>query len=286
MPIHASHIEGTLELFVYRLISVAVLDGSMYKGIEADKRATTQAATTVLLFSVAAGIGATGRYGVHLPTLVGTMALALVTWLAWAMLMFQIGPDCTGTSDASNLRRAAPDDWLCRSARAAPSVCNSTRDGRSGVRWHMDLDDCRHGDRRKSRARLPEHVDERLSSASLRAACRLPWRLPQASVDGGCEVSLPASSTTMSLRRLAITLGRDSVIAGLALGRHSAAYVARLAHGRIVGCLDVPLVIALAPGWRRWGAIGLAGKAGMRSTTAKSERTAHRPTSKRLRPVM
>ena len=91
MPIHASHIEGTLELFVYRLMGAAVLDGSMYEGIEADKRATTQAATTVLLFSVAAGIGATGRYGVHLPNFVGTMALALVTWLAWAMLMFQIG---------------------------------------------------------------------------------------------------------------------------------------------------------------------------------------------------
>ena len=80
-----------MSLFLYRLMGAAMLDAGMYEGIEADRHITMQAMATVLLSSLAAGIGATGWFGVHFPTLAGVSAVALVTWVAWAMLMFQIG---------------------------------------------------------------------------------------------------------------------------------------------------------------------------------------------------
>jgi hypothetical protein len=77
--------------FGYRLIGAALLDGGVYEGIEADRSATRQALLTVLLSSVAAGIGAAGWRGPAPATLAVAALLALATWLAWAMLMFQIG---------------------------------------------------------------------------------------------------------------------------------------------------------------------------------------------------
>jgi len=78
-------------LFLYRLIGAAMLDAGMYEGIEADRHVTIQALATVLLSSIAAGIGAAGWFGLHVPTLALVSLLALVTWVAWAMLTFQIG---------------------------------------------------------------------------------------------------------------------------------------------------------------------------------------------------
>ena len=52
---------------------------------------TRQAAAAVLLSSVAAGIGAGGIYGLHPVTFLLASGVALVTWVAWAMLAFQIG---------------------------------------------------------------------------------------------------------------------------------------------------------------------------------------------------
>jgi hypothetical protein len=63
----------------------------VYEGIEADRSATRQALGAVLLSSLAAGIGASGWRGPDLATLVFVSAVALVTWVAWAVLMFQIG---------------------------------------------------------------------------------------------------------------------------------------------------------------------------------------------------
>jgi hypothetical protein len=91
MAVHARDIEGSFELFLYRLMGAAMLDASMYEGIEADRRATTQAAITVLLASAAAGIGAAGPYGWHLQRMAVVAVLALVAWIAWGMLMFYIG---------------------------------------------------------------------------------------------------------------------------------------------------------------------------------------------------
>ena len=80
-----------MSLFLYRLIGAAMLDAGMYEGIEADRHVTIQAMATVLLSSLAAGVGAAGWFGVHILTLVGVSLVALITWVAWAMLMFQIG---------------------------------------------------------------------------------------------------------------------------------------------------------------------------------------------------
>src|SRR5690606_4405249 len=80
-----------MSLFGYRLVGAALLDRSIYEGIEADRSALGQALMTVLLSSLAAGIGMTGWHG---PSLMGTLvvaAIAVVTWVAWAMLMLQIG---------------------------------------------------------------------------------------------------------------------------------------------------------------------------------------------------
>ena len=78
-------------LFAYRLVGAALLDGAVYEGVEADRSAMGQAIAAVLLSSLAAGIGASGWHGPRLSTVVAVAALALVTWIAWAVLMFQIG---------------------------------------------------------------------------------------------------------------------------------------------------------------------------------------------------
>ncbi|HUL73650.1 MAG TPA: YIP1 family protein [Vicinamibacterales bacterium] len=77
--------------FVYRLMGAAMLDASVFEGIEADRPATFQALIVVLLSSVAAGIGAAGVAGPRPQTLLLVSALALLTWLAWAVLVLQIG---------------------------------------------------------------------------------------------------------------------------------------------------------------------------------------------------
>ena len=47
-------------MFFYRLMGAAMLDHSMYEGIEADRSITGQAVAAVLLSSLAAGFGAGG----------------------------------------------------------------------------------------------------------------------------------------------------------------------------------------------------------------------------------
>jgi hypothetical protein len=72
-------------------MGAAMLDRAMYEGIEHDPRATGQAITVVLLSSLAAGIGAGGWGGPRPLLLVLIAALALVTWVAWAVMIQQIG---------------------------------------------------------------------------------------------------------------------------------------------------------------------------------------------------
>jgi hypothetical protein len=78
-------------LFAYRLLGAAMLDAGMYEGIEADNKTTTQALITVVLASLAAGVGAGEWLGTRVITLAVVTALAVITWAAWAMLTFQIG---------------------------------------------------------------------------------------------------------------------------------------------------------------------------------------------------
>jgi hypothetical protein len=78
-------------LFFYRLMGAAMLDRSMYEGIEADRSLTGQAVAAVLLSSLAAGFGAGGWFTGDLRMFATVSALALITWVAWAVLMHQIG---------------------------------------------------------------------------------------------------------------------------------------------------------------------------------------------------
>jgi hypothetical protein len=72
-------------------MGAALLDRSIYEGIDADRSAGRQALAAVLLSSVAAGIGIAGWRGPDPVAMVVGAALALVIWVAWAALMFQIG---------------------------------------------------------------------------------------------------------------------------------------------------------------------------------------------------
>src|SRR5690554_3420580 len=87
-----------MNLYGYRLMGAAMLDRSIYEGIEADRGALGQAMATVLLSSLAAGIGVSGWHGPDLSSVLVFAAIALVMWIAWAMLMFQIGGRLLRTS--------------------------------------------------------------------------------------------------------------------------------------------------------------------------------------------
>jgi hypothetical protein len=91
MTTDAQDVESALELFLYRISGAAVLDAAIYEDIEADPHATKQALAVVLLSAMAAGVGASGLVGPHPMALAAVAGLALITWMAWAMLMFQIG---------------------------------------------------------------------------------------------------------------------------------------------------------------------------------------------------
>jgi hypothetical protein len=78
-------------LYLYRLLGAATLDATMYEGIEADRGTNVQAAATVLLASLATGIGAGGWYGLHVSTLAAVSVLACVAWVAWAVLIVHVG---------------------------------------------------------------------------------------------------------------------------------------------------------------------------------------------------
>lgn len=80
-----------MPLFFYRLMGAAALDRSMYEGIEADRSITGQAAAAVLLSSLAAGFGAGGWFSGDLRMFAAVSAIALTTWVAWAVLMHQVG---------------------------------------------------------------------------------------------------------------------------------------------------------------------------------------------------
>jgi hypothetical protein len=79
---------GTL---VYRAMGAAVLDASMYEGIEADPAATRQALVVVLLASLSAGIGASGWAGPEWQVIAICGVLALVAWIGWAVLILHVG---------------------------------------------------------------------------------------------------------------------------------------------------------------------------------------------------
>ncbi|MEQ1909080.1 MAG: YIP1 family protein, partial [Vicinamibacterales bacterium] len=76
--------------FLQRLIGAAALDAAIYEEVEADPSATPQAMAIVVLSSIAMGIGARGL-GAGSSAIAVFGVIALLTWAAWALLMFEIG---------------------------------------------------------------------------------------------------------------------------------------------------------------------------------------------------
>jgi hypothetical protein len=77
--------------FLQRLIGAAALDAAIYEEVEADPSAMVQAFAVVVLSSLAAGFGATGRGGTSLTNIGFISICALIAWAAWALITFEIG---------------------------------------------------------------------------------------------------------------------------------------------------------------------------------------------------
>jgi hypothetical protein len=99
----------TASSFFNRLIGAALLDGSVYEDVEADPRATIQAAAVVLLASAAPVVGLSTFFGFQIDALLRVAALSIGTWILWAVLIFQIGvrlmPDADTKSSLGELLR-------------------------------------------------------------------------------------------------------------------------------------------------------------------------------------
>ena len=74
--------------FVSRIIRACKLDISLYEEVEADKSATLQAASVVVLSSLAAGIGA---LSLGASNFLMAPLLSLVSWYVWAYIIYFIG---------------------------------------------------------------------------------------------------------------------------------------------------------------------------------------------------
>lgn len=78
-----------MAILIDRMIRASKLDVSLYEEVEADKGSMGQAATIVVLSSIAAGVGSLGVFGIE--GLIFTTIGALIGWLIWAFLTFIIG---------------------------------------------------------------------------------------------------------------------------------------------------------------------------------------------------
>lgn len=97
-----------MSTYVRRLVGALALDPSAYEDVEADTGATLAAGLTVLLSSLAIGVGAQG-FGWDLSGVLLLTGVALVGWAAWALLTFEVGarvlPGTRTHSDVGELLR-------------------------------------------------------------------------------------------------------------------------------------------------------------------------------------
>jgi hypothetical protein len=95
--------------FVHRMLGAAALNRDIYEEVEADSRATGQAAAVVLLASVAGGIGLLGLADPNPQALVAGVIGALAGWMSWAMLTYVVGthflPEPQTRADVGELLR-------------------------------------------------------------------------------------------------------------------------------------------------------------------------------------
>ena len=91
-----------ISVFLYRVFRAIKIDVDLYEEVEADKKATFQAAIVVVLSSLAAGVGA-----IHLGVSNFLLApiLSLASWYIWAYIIYIFGvkifPDSTSGSSIS-----------------------------------------------------------------------------------------------------------------------------------------------------------------------------------------
>ena len=92
--------------YVNRIIRACKLDVTLYEEVEADKSATLQAASVVVLSSLAAGVGA---LSLGASNFMMAPLLSLVSWYIWAYLIYFIGaklfPESTTKADHGELLR-------------------------------------------------------------------------------------------------------------------------------------------------------------------------------------
>jgi hypothetical protein len=95
-------------IYFRRLVGALALDPLSYEDVEADSGATLAAGVTVMLSSLAAGIGAQG-FGRDLSNVLPFMVVTLLGWAAWALLTFEVGtrvlPGARTHSDVGELLR-------------------------------------------------------------------------------------------------------------------------------------------------------------------------------------
>ena len=98
-----------MRAYLHRLVGTAVFDAGSYEAIESERAATVQALATVLLSSLATGIGLAAWRGLSNTQLPMVCAIALITWTAWAVLIHQIGtrlfPEPSTRSNVAELLR-------------------------------------------------------------------------------------------------------------------------------------------------------------------------------------
>jgi len=77
--------------YLQRFIGAAALDAAIYEEVEADEGATIQACATVVISSLAAGVGSRGFDGNTAGNIALTSIVSLLAWAAWSLLTYGIG---------------------------------------------------------------------------------------------------------------------------------------------------------------------------------------------------
>ena len=94
--------------YVQRLVGAARLDSATYEEVEADRSVTGQALGTVVLSSLAAGVGATGQDAGLLAAVIAAVG-ALLGWFMWALVVWFVGtrvlPEPQTQADVGELLR-------------------------------------------------------------------------------------------------------------------------------------------------------------------------------------
>src|SRR5687767_580375 len=78
------YLMATMSTYGYRLMRAVLLDRAVFEEIEADRSALPQAIATVVLFSLAAGLGSGGAHGVSMQAFAAFSIAAIVSWALWS----------------------------------------------------------------------------------------------------------------------------------------------------------------------------------------------------------